>query len=842
MSVRTHEEITVPVEGMTCQGCVRAVTAALEGVDGVEQAHVSLADKRATVVVDPDAVTRADVEAAVRRAGYRTEPAAPAPPLVGIAGIAPAPATIDPAPAPAAAPPEIREAELEIRGMTCAGCVSTIENRVKKLPGVESCEVNLAAGSAVVRFNPTKTDEDEISRAIEAAGYEARRREADAASHAGHEHDHAMDDEEEGDWRRRALVSGLFTVPLLILAMSHGAIAFPGDRWLQLALAVPAVLYGGAPFFRRAWKAILHGVMDMNTLIAVGSGTAFAYSVVAVAATAHEPVYFETAAAIITFILVGRMLEARARGRASLAIRELMQLQPKTARVVRDGREQDLPLAEVRVGDEILVRPGEKIPVDGEIVSGESAIDESTLTGESIPSEKAAGDKVLSGTLNTSGAFRFRATQVGKETALAAIIELVRRAQGSKAPIARLADVISGYFTPAVLVIAAVTFGVWYALSPADLALREATLHAVAVLIIACPCAMGLATPTAVMVGIGRGAALGVLIKNGAALETAGKVRAVLFDKTGSVTRGRPAVTDQTSYAELSDDEMLAALASVERRSEHPLAAAIVRAAEERGLDLAEPEDFRSTTGAGVTSRLAGADWRAGRPEWLEREGVDLGPAREAIDRWGADGKTLVAASRDGRMVGLIALRDEPKADAREAFARLKALGVETALVTGDRRATAEAIAKQVGVERVVAEVLPADKAAEVERYRRDHGVTAMVGDGVNDAPALAAADVGIAIGTGADVAVEAADLALVGDRVGGVATVIELSRATLRIVRQNLFWAFFYNTAAIPLAAGVFEPWTGWSLSPIVASLAMAFSSVTVVLNSLRLRGFGRA
>ena len=829
------DEIVLSIQGMTCGHCVATVRKSLEAVDGVQDAEVQLEGGRAVVHVEPGRVSRDALEQAVRAAGYQTREAPEPPQLVSLGGSKPAPQPD---------PPQAKTAELAIRGMTCAGCVHTIEQRVLKLAGVEQAEVNLASGTARLRFDPNKVDEQTIAKAIDAAGYEARL--IEEARHG--EHDHAGDEaEEERDWRRRLIVSVVFTVPLLILAMSHGAFHFPYAEWVQLALAVPVVVYGGAPFYSRAWKALLHGVFDMNTLIAVGTGAAFLFSLVSTAApqlvlaegaAGPAPIYYETAAAILAFILLGRMLEARARGRTSSAIKALLNLRPKTARVVRDGQESEVPLEDVQVGDELAVRPGEKIPVDGVILSGQSAIDESMLTGESIPVEKGPNDRVVGGSLNASGAFRYRAEKVGAETALAQIIALVRRAQGSKAPIARMADVISGYFTPAVLVIAAVTFAAWFVLGPQDERLRLALVNAVAVLIIACPCAMGLATPTAVMVGIGRGASMGVLIKDGGALEIAAHIRRAVFDKTGTLTRGKPRVVDVITFEEASP---LAAIASIERESEHPLARAVVRRAEEEGLELRRPERFEALSGLGLKASLDGSAWLVGTPELLEREGVDLTAAREAIDAQADQGRTVAGAARDGRLVSLIAFADEARADAKAAIDRRRRLDVEPVMITGDNEQTARAVATQTGVERVLAKVRPEGKAAEVRKLQADGVRVAMVGDGINDAPALAQADLGIAIGAGTDVAIESAGMVLVGERLGAVADAIELSRATLRTIKQNLFWAFAYNTLGIPIAAGVLYPFTGWTLSPVIASAAMALSSVSVVANSLRLKGFRR-
>jgi Cu+-exporting ATPase len=877
------------VTGMHCNGCAGNVKKALLGISGVEQAEVELAAARATIRMDSSRVTREDLENAVRSAGYQAEflgsesgppeslRSAPQPvlsrPSAGLTSISAAPRAAPPAPlttissaplttisaapltkiAPAA--PSVpkqpapkpdqavsRTADLMIRGMTCAGCVHTIESRVKALPGVTQCDVNLATGSATVTYEPARIELEQIRRAIDQAGYEARE------PMPGHTHETDETEEETREWKRKLIVSAIFTLPLLVIAMSHGAISFHNVHWVQLALALPVVLYGGGRFYRLAWSAARHGAADMNTLIAVGTGAAFVYSTVATAAPglvepgalAHEvPVYFETAAAIITLIALGRLLEARARGRTSSAIRGLMGLQAKTARVVRDGREADVPVEEVRVGDIVIVRPGEKIPVDGVVADGRSAIDESTLTGESIPVDKSPGDEVFGGTLNKTGSFRFEARKVGSQTALAQIIELVKKAQGSKAPIARLADVISGYFVPIVMGVAVVTFLAWYLLAPPEIALRMAVINAVAVLIIACPCAMGLATPTAVMVGIGRGAEHGILIKSGGALEVAHKIDVVVLDKTGTVTSGKPRVTDIVTLGDLSELQLLGAVAAAEQRSEHPLAEAIVERARADELRLSEAESFDALPGNGVKARVDGKSWLIGKKTLLAEQGIDVAAGAESADRLAEEGKTVVFAAAEGKLAGLIALADTPKPGAEKAIQRLKEMGLEVAMITGDNRQTAQAIAAEVGIEKVLAEVLPDHKAEEVRRLQAEGHTVAMVGDGVNDAPALAQADLGIAIGAGTDVAIETADMILVRNELGDVAAAIELSRRTLRTIRQNLFWAFAYNVVGIPIAAGVFYPWTRWLLSPIVASAAMAFSSVSVVSNSLRLRRY---
>ncbi len=859
---RSLETIFLKIKGMTCDGCVKAVKGRLAAVRGVSGVEVHLAGGEANITADPVEVQVRDLLEAVRAAGYEAiattpgngsrvalggklsvatpsgaspKPLARAPqstPSSGLVGIATAPT----------AAPTTEKAELTISGMTCAGCVHTIERRLASVSGVSLAEVNLTTGTAAVEFDPRTTTIELLRQAVEEAGYQARETSTRPP-------DGTDEESESRRWKRKLVVSALFTAPLLVLAMSHGAIAFPGINWLQLLLTLPVVFYGGGQFYRAAWAAALHRTSDMNTLIAVGTGSAFLYSTVATVAPAlvlgpgaadrHAPVYFETAAAIITLILLGRMLEARARGRTSSAIRSLVGMRARTARVVRDQVEADLPIEQVRIGDVVIVHPGEKIPVDGVVLEGRSSIDESMLTGESIPTEKAVGDEVFGGTLNRAGGFRFETRKVGSETILAQIIELVRKAQQSKAPIARLADVISGYFTPIVIGIAVITFAAWFLLSPPDERLRLAVLNAVAVLIIACPCAMGLATPTAVMVGIGRAAENGILIRNGAALEISHKIGTIVFDKTGTITTGRPRVTDIIPLEAVSEDELLVGVASIERRSEHPLGEAIVRELENRGLRAENPQEFQAIPGQGVEARLRGAGWLVGSNAFLRRRGVETAAAEGVGQRAAEDGKTVILAARDGSLAGAIAVADTAKPRARETIHRLKQMGLQVAMMSGDNRPTAEAVALQVGIDDVRAEVLPDRKAQEVEKLQSEGRFVAMVGDGINDAPALAQADLGIAIGAGTDVAIETADIVLVGNELRGVAAAIELSRKTLRTIRQNLFWAFAYNAIGIPIAAGVLYPWTGWLLSPILASAAMAFSSVSVVTNSLRLRSF---
>ena len=641
--------------------------------------------------------------------------------------------------------------------------------------------------------------------------------------------------------------------------MSHGSIAFlnfPGVNWLQLVLTTLVVFYCGAQFYRGAWAAFRHRAADMNTLIATGTGAAYLYSVAATIApgffaqavgggTHHAeaglvPVYFEAASVIIALILLGRMLESRAKGRTGEAIRRLIGLQAKTARVVRDGDEQDIPVEDVLPGDLVVVRPGEKIPVDGLVEAGVSSVDESMLTGESLPVEKKPGQEVFGATLNKTGSFRFRATKVGRDTALQQIVRLVQEAQGAKAPIARLADVVSGIFTPIVLCIAIATFAVWFVAAPTEVRFTTALVNFVSVLIIACPCALGLATPTAIMVGTGRGAEYGVLIKGGEALEMAHKLQIIVLDKTGTITRGEPAVTDVLAQPGTPEDELLRLAASAERGSEHPLGEAIVQAARDRGLVLPDPTSFQAVAGHGIDVTLEGRQLVLGNAKLMCDRQI---PIQENVlsraEALAAEGKTPMFVAVSGRLAGIIAVADPVKDESRSAVKAMQDMGLEVVMMTGDNRRTAEAVARQVGVERVFAEILPEGKAEQIRQLQRERKIVGMVGDGINDAPALAQADVGIAIGTGTDVAMEASDVTLIRGDLRGVTTAIALSHATIRTIRQNLFWAFIYNVIGIPVAAGLLYPLFGWLLSPIFASAAMSFSSVSVVANSLRLRRF---
>ena len=801
---------------------------------------------------------------------------------------------------------------LPVTGMSCAACAANIERALKKLPGIGAAGVNYATNRATVTFDPAVITVPSIVEAIRDVGYDVIG--AGTSGAGGSDFESIEDAEQQArDREYRALrfkltLGTALAIPVVILGMAHAN--FQGANWVQLALSAPVLFFCGWSFYLGAWKSVRHLTADMNTLIAVGTGAAFLYSAAAtiapaaVSATPHvaaghapAPVYFETAVVIIVLVLLGKVLEARARGRSSEAIRRLIGLQPRTARIVRDGIELEMPVRDVLHGDIVLIRPGERLPVDGEVIDGVSAVDESMLTGESMPVDKSAGSTAYGGTMNTTGAFRLRATRVGAETALQQIVRLVREAQGRRAPIARMADSISAWFTPAVIAVAIVTFFAWFAFGPAASRLATAMVSAVAVLIIACPCAMGLATPTAILVGTGKGAEKGVLIRGGDILERAASVTTVVLDKTGTITRGTPELTEcvpmgigdwglgigadgsahagdrgafhlpagRTDEAQPRTDgngsgrtralALLELAASAEANSEHPLAQAIVRAA---GAAFPAATAFEALPGRGVRAMVGGRHVVVGSEALMRESGVDVAPLAAEQARLTALGRTVMfvastaagsgtpAPADDGAAIGfvlrgVIALADTPRPEARAAIARLHAMGKQVVMLTGDTLATAQAIANEVApngeIARVVAGVLPGRKADEVKALQAGGRVVAMVGDGINDAPALVQADIGMAMGTGTDVALEAADIALMRADLNGVADAIELSGRTLRIIRQNLFWAFFYNVLGIPLAAGAFYPWTGWQLSPMIAAAAMSFSSVSVLTNSLRLR-----
>ncbi|HEX2109112.1 MAG TPA: heavy metal translocating P-type ATPase [Rubrobacteraceae bacterium] len=817
---KERRRISIPVTGMSCAACARRIERSLSKAMGVSEANVNFATGKATVAYDPGAVELGQLIGTIEGAGYGAE---------------------------------VREMSVPVSGMTCASCVGRVERALRKVPGVLDVSVNLSTERAHVEYLSKVAEVRDLEVAIEGAGYGVVREEEASAEYA-HEWEYR-------DLRTRFLVAAVLAGLILIgsLPMMLGFMSPMPMEWLNLGLlvlATPVQFWAGWRFYEGAWGALKHRQANMNTLVAVGTSAAYLYSATATLApqlfaSGRADVYFDTSALIITLILLGRLLEARARGRTTEAIKKLAGLQAKTARALRDGEEIDVPIEDVAVGDVIVVRPGEKVPVDGRVLGGESAVDEAMITGESMPVQKREGDEVIGATLNKTGSFRFMATKVDEDTALSQIVRMVEEAQGSKAPIQRLADTISGVFVPAVMVIATVTFLVWL-LFGAEPAFTLALLNFVAVLIIACPCAMGLATPTSIMVGTGKGAERGILVKGGEALERAHKLTTVILDKTGTLTKGEPELTDVVATNGLEVDELLRLVASVERGSEHPLGEAIVRGAKERGLELAEPEGFHASTGRGARAEVGDRSVLVGNRKFMEESGISEDGLSARFEELSAAGKTPVFVAMDWEPAGLVAVADVVREESREAVEALEGMGLEVAMLTGDNERTAGAIAHELGIERVLAEVLPENKEGEVKKLQAEGRVVAMVGDGINDAPALGRADVGVAIGTGTDVAMEAADLTLVSGDVRGVVRAIKLSRATIRNIRQNLFWAFAYNVLLIPVAAGVLYPFFAGGtvpeilhpflgeygfLNPVLAAAAMALSSVTVLGNALRLR-----
>ena len=802
---------------MTCTTCASTIEKGLAETPGVEKANVSFASEKASVEYDPSMVNLAAIKNTISQLGY---------------GIA------------------TKKSIFPVSGMTCASCVARVENALTSVPGVISANVNLASEKATVEY-VEGTDIAEMQQAVKEAGYGL------GPEAATIEDVTTAAQREIRGLRNRFIFAFVFA--LVIMGLSMGP-EFPGKPYLLWILATPVQFWTGRRFYQGAWGALKHKTADMNTLIAVGTSAAYLYSMAAVLApslltTAEVELglYFDTSSMIIALILMGRFLEARAKGQTSEAIKKLIGLKPKTATIIRDGKEMEISVEEVQVRDMILVRPGERIPVDGILHQGYSSVDESMITGESIPVEKKVGDTVIGATINRMGSFQFEAIRVGKDTTLAQIIKLVEEAQGSKAPIQRMADVIASYFVPTVIGIAIVTFLIWFFLGPQP-TLTYALLNFVAVLIIACPCALGLATPTAIIVGTGKGAENGVLIRSGETLERAHKIDAVLLDKTGTLTQGEPRITDIIATPLFTKDEILHMAASAEHGSEHPLAEAIVKAALEKNLELSEASDFNAMPGHGVEATVDGKKLLVGNFSLMKDRGIPPdGMVKEAERLWG-QGKTVMFLGVDNQVAGIIALADTLKPNAMESIEALHRLGLETVMITGDNRRTAEAIAHEAGIDRILAEVLPENKAQEVKRLQDEGKVVAMVGDGINDAPALAQADVGIAIGTGTDVAMETGDITLISGDLGGIVTAISLSKRTMRTIRQNLFWAFAYNVILIPVAAGVLYLAFGHNgvpsglrfifgnygfLNPMLAALAMAASSITVVSNSLRLRTF---
>jgi Cu+-exporting ATPase len=814
-------KLTLPVTGMHCANCSTTIERNLRKLDGVAEANVNYATEKAMVVFDADVLNEDAIVDKIKDVGY---------------GVATA------------------RIDLPITGMTCTNCAATIERTLnKKVPGVTSATVNFATEKASVTYIPGRVARADIVAAITKAGYGVVEATGDELEDA----EQAARDAEIRDQTRKFWIGVAFAAPLFILSMARdlgilGAWSHqPWVNWLMLAMATPVQFYTGWDYYVGAYHALRNRTANMDVLVAMGSSAAYFYSIpVTIALTLGtdalgEHVYYETAAVIITLIKLGKLLEARAKGQTGAAIRNLMGLRAKTARVVRAGTEIDLPVEQVEIGDIVIVRPGERVPVDGIVTEGHSAVDESMLTGESLPVEKGPGDMLIGATVNRQGMLRFEATRVGAETALAQIIRLVQEAQGSKAPIQRLADRVASVFVPAVIATAIVTFVIWLVFS--DAGFTAAMIRMVAVLVIACPCALGLATPTAIMVGTGKGAENGILFKNSEALERAHGLRVAVLDKTGTLTVGQPSMTEvvgaNNSARRITEDELLRLAASAERGSEHPLGEAIVRAAQERGLMLADPEGFQAVTGQGIVAQVEGLEVALGNLKLMGERATDLNGLQPEAQRLQAEAKTAMWVAVDGEAAGVIAVADTVKLGSKEAVAEMHRLGLQVVMITGDNQATAEAIADEVGIDRVLAEVLPGDKADEVVELQAEGiGLVAMVGDGINDAPALAQADVGIAIGTGTDVAIETADVTLMRGDLRSVPQAIALSKATMRTIKENLFWAFFYNIILIPLAMGVLYPFESLpmmlrSLHPVLAAFAMAFSSVTVVANSLRLR-----
>ncbi|MDF2671784.1 MAG: copper-translocating P-type ATPase [Clostridiales bacterium] len=803
------------IEGMTCASCAKAVERATKKLEGVTEANVNLATEKLSISFDEGKVSVGDIQTAVEKAGYK-------------------------------AISDSVNKTMKIEGMTCASCVKAVERATKKLDGVTEASVNLATEKLTISYEASKVRVVDIKKAVEKAGYKAIEEETTVDT------DRERKEKEIKLLWIKFIVSAIFTVPLLYISMGHMiGLPLPGfvDPMMhptafalsQLILTIPVVIAGNR-YYRIGFKTLIKRSPNMDSLIAIGTSAAVLYGIFGTIKiiggdTSYTmDLYFESAAVIITLITLGKYLEAVSKGKTSEAIKKLMGLAPKTAIIIKDGKEVEIPIEEVEVGDLILVKPGEKMPVDGEVASGTTSVDESMLTGESIPVEKNAGDGIIGASINKNGTIKYRATKVGKDTTLAQIIKLVEDAQGSKAPIAKLADVISGYFVPIVIALAIIAGLGWYIAG--ENGIFALTIF-ISVLVIACPCALGLATPTAIMVGTGKGAEHGVLIKSGVALETAHKIETIVFDKTGTITEGKPKVTDVVVTNGITEKDLLQLAASAEKGSEHPLGEAIVKGAEEKGLDFKKLDFFKAIPGLGIEVKIDGKDILLGNRKLMVERNISLEKLEETSDKLASEGKTPMYIAIDEKLAGIIAVADTVKENSKKAIEKLHGMGIVVAMITGDNRRTAEAIAKQVGIDRILAEVLPQDKANEVKKLQAEGKKVAMVGDGINDAPALAQADIGIAIGSGTDVAMESADIVLMRSDLMDVPTAIQLSKSTIRNIKQNLFWAFGYNTLGIPVAMGLLHIFGGPLLSPMLAAAAMSLSSVSVLTNALRLKRF---
>lgn len=804
------------IEGMTCASCAKAVERATRKLQGVTEANVNLATEKLNISFDEGKLSVVDIQTAVEKAGYK-------------------------------AISDSVSKTLKIEGMTCASCAKTVERVTRKLEGVIEANVNIATEKLSISYEPSKVKIIDIKKSVEKAGYKAI------------EEENTVDTDKERKEKeikllwKKFIISAIFTIPLLYISMGH-MIGLPLPEFIdpmmnpeafalsQLFLTIP-VIAAGNKYYTIGFKALVRRSPNMDSLIAIGTSAAVLYGIFATVKiiggdTSYAmDLYFESAAVIITLITLGKYLESLSKGKTSEAIKKLMGLAPKTAIVIRNGKETEITIEEVEVGDVIVVKPGEKMPVDGEVVEGTTSVDESMLTGESIPVEKNPGDKIIGASINKNGAIKYKATKVGKDTALAQIIKLVEDAQGSKAPIAKLADVISGYFVPIVIILSILSGSAWYFFG-GESAIFSLTIF-ISVLVIACPCALGLATPTAIMVGTGKGAEHGVLIKSGVALETAHKIKTIVFDKTGTITEGKPKVTDVVVTKCIKENMLLQLAASAEKGSEHPLGEAIVKGAEERGLELKKLDFFKAIPGHGIEVKIEDKNILLGNKKLMVESKISLERLEKISDTLAGEGKTPMYIAIDGNMAGIIAVADTVKENSKKAIEKLHQMGIEVAMITGDNKRTAEAIAKQVGIDRILAEVLPQDKANEVKKLQAEGKKVAMVGDGINDAPALAQADIGIAIGSGTDVAMESADIVLMRSDLMDVPTAIQLSKSTIRNIKQNLFWAFGYNILGIPVAMGVLHIFGGPLLNPMIAGAAMSLSSVSVLTNALRLKRF---